>query len=104
MANIGKSTNHSKAHVTRPVSTGLGELLRSIKEDCGVGLGDLTVLSAQNDPFRLDTKSNHLNGAWFRDQMDRCGLLRRTNPIHNRGIHYAIVARGTAKLPSGFAL
>jgi hypothetical protein len=81
--------------------TGLGDLLRTIKDESGIGLGDLTVLSSQNDPFRLDTPANHENGKWFREQMEACGLLKRANPIHNRGIHYAIVSRGKAKLPSG---
>ena len=79
----------------------LGEILRAAKEESGRGLGDLTVLSAVNDPFRLDTPTNHAAGAWLRDQMETAGLLARTNPIHNRGIHYAIVAAGDAKLPSG---
>src|SRR5262245_12556433 len=81
--------------------TALGDLLRATKEKSGVGLGDLTVLSPQNDPFRLDTPANHEVGKWFRDQMEQCGLLSRANPIHNRGVHYAIVSRGKVKLPSG---
>ena len=82
--------------------TGLGDLLRATKDESGVGLGDLTVLSPQNDPFRLDTPTNHEVGKWFRDQMKACGLLSREAPIHNRGIFYAIVSRGgKAKLPSG---
>jgi predicted house-cleaning noncanonical NTP pyrophosphatase (MazG superfamily) len=79
----------------------LGEILRAAKEESGRGLGDLTVLSAVNDPFRLDTPTDHAAGAWLRDQMEAAGLLDRANPIHNRGIHYAIVASGDAKLPSG---
>lgn len=81
---------------------GLGDLLRATKDETGVGLADLTVLSPQNDPFRLDTPTNHEVGKWFRDQMEACGLLSRETPIHNRGIHYAIVSRGKkAKKPSG---
>jgi hypothetical protein len=81
--------------------TGLGELLRAVKEESKIGLGELTVLSPQNDPFRLDTPANHEAGKWFRDQMEVCGLLDRINPIHNRGIYYAIVSRNDAVLPSG---
>jgi hypothetical protein len=80
--------------------TGLGDLLRATKEESGVGLGDLTVLSPQNDPFRLDTPTNHVIGKWFRDQMRAGGLLRRVADIHNRGVHYVVVSR-EAKLPSG---
>src|SRR5262245_44050696 len=82
--------------------TGLGGRLRAPKEDCGHDLSDRTVLSPQIDPFRLDTPTNHEVGKWFRDQMDACGLLDREAPIHNRGVHYAIVSRGKkAKRPKG---
>ena len=33
--------------------------------------------------------------------MEACGLLRRANAIHNRGVFYAIVSRGNAKFPPG---
>ncbi len=93
------SSNSETPESTQAVS--LGDILRAAKEESGLGLGDLTVLSAVNDPFRLDTPANHVNGKWLYDQMEACGLLARANPIHNRGIHYAIVARGGVKLPSG---
>jgi hypothetical protein len=79
----------------------LGDLLRAAKLETGLGLGDLTVLSAQNDPYRLDTESFHRAGQWLRDRMDETGLLTRERPIHNRGIFYAIVARGDVLLPNG---
>ena len=79
----------------------LGRRLRQIKNETGHSLADLTVLSSQNDPFRLDTPTFHEAGRWFRDQMRACGLLHRGRPIHNRGVHYAIVGRGDARLPSG---
>ena len=83
-------------------ASSLGDILRAAQEESGLGLGELTVLSAANDPFRLDTPANHINGRWFLEQMEACGLMARANPIHNRGIHYAIVSRGNkAKLPSG---
>ncbi len=75
------------------------DILRTIKGDLGISLGDLTVLSASNDPLRLNTAVNHRNGSWLRDQMERADLLGRT--IHNRGLHYTIVSFGDAKLPSG---
>ena len=79
----------------------LGSLLRAVKDETGLSLGDLTVLSPQLDPYRLDTPANHECAKWFRDQMEACGLLRRGSPIHNRGVHYAVVARGRVRLPSG---
>ena len=79
----------------------LGDILRDLKRGAELGLADLTVLSSQNDPFRLDTPAFHEAGRWLRDQMQACRLLGRGRPIHNRGIHYAIVARGDVRLPSG---
>lgn len=79
----------------------LGNLLRETKETHKASLNDLTVLSPQNDPFRLDTPANHVKGRWFRDQMEACGLFRTDRKIHNRGIHYAIVSLGNAVLPNG---
>jgi hypothetical protein len=37
----------------------LGAVLRDLKDETGFSLKELTVLSANNDPFRLDTKNNH---------------------------------------------
>lgn len=79
----------------------LGDLLKAEKARTGLGLGDLTVLSTQIDPFRLDTPTNHKNGQWFRDRMEECGLLSGIGTIHNRGIHYAIVSLGNAVRPDG---
>jgi hypothetical protein len=79
----------------------LGDILRDEKALTGLSLEDLTVLSTQNDPFRLDTKANHVNGRWFRDRMEECGLLEGNGTIHNRGIHYAIVSLGNAVRPDG---
>lgn len=61
--------------------------------------GELTVLSAQVDPYRLDTASGHRDGAWAGQQLARAfGKNRRT---HWRGLHYAIVARGNVRKPDG---
>jgi hypothetical protein len=40
----------------------LGDILRDEKDRTGLGLGELTVLSNVNDPYRLDTKANHTDG------------------------------------------
>jgi hypothetical protein len=81
----------------------LGAILRETKETCKASLTDLTVLSPQNDPFRLDTPANHTKGRWFREHMEACGLFRTAGKIHNRGIHYAMVSLGNAVLPDGSA-
>lgn len=81
--------------------TGLGTILRTAKEIHKASLNELTVLSPQNDPYRLDTPANHVKGRWFRDHMEACGLFKTGRTIHNRGIHYAIVSLGNALLPTG---
>src|SRR5258708_21927390 len=49
--------------------------LRSVLEgackELELGLNDLTVLSAQVDPYRLDTPAGHRDGSWLAEQLDR---------------------------------
>jgi hypothetical protein len=78
-------------------------LLRAVLEEArhkaGCGLGDVTVLSAQVDPYRLDTPSGHRDGAWLAKQLDRAiGKKRR---IHWRGVFYVLVAGGNIVKPNG---
>ena len=61
-------------------------------------LSEITVLSNQVDPYRLDTPTGHAEGAWLAEQMDRLELRRR---IHLRGLHYALVASGDVVKPNG---
>lgn len=56
----------------------------------GLSLKDLTVLSPQVDPFRMDTPANHRDGAWLADAASTLGLLDGGRQIHLRGLHYAI--------------
>jgi hypothetical protein len=68
-----------------------------LDEDCS--LGDLTVLSAAVDPYRLDTAAGHRDGAWLAQQFN--GVVARGKRIHWRGLHYAIVAQGNIRKPNG---
>jgi hypothetical protein len=43
-------------------------------------LGDLTVLSAKSDPYRLDTDANHRNGRWLAEQLNRAIGATRSIP------------------------
>ena len=52
---------------------------------------DLTVLSPQIDPFRLDTPANHKIGKWLADTAATLGLGDRK--IHLRGLHYMVIGR-----------
>ena len=75
----------------------LRDIIEAAKIETGLGLGNLTALSPQNDPYRLDTPANHVVGQWFADQMERLNLLHRR--LHLRGIHYALL--GSTAMPSG---
>ena len=61
---------------------------------------DLTVLSAQVDPYRLDTPAGHRDGRWVAEHLRRA-LKRSTAKIHWRGLHYAIVSLGDVRKPNG---
>jgi hypothetical protein len=65
----------------------------------GCSLGELTVLSAQVDPYRLDTPSGHRDGRWVAEQLDR--LLGRIKKIHWRGLHYTLVSTSNLIKPNG---
>ncbi|CAN5188487.1 hypothetical protein BH24GEM2_BH24GEM2_13840 [soil metagenome] len=83
------------------MSAPIGKLRRVLQEARGTGISmsDLTVLAAQNDPYRVDTAAGHRDGAWLAEQMQRA-LGGRTR-LHQRGIHYAIVAQGDVLKPNG---
>jgi hypothetical protein len=82
-----------------PVKVNGFGILRSVLETASTGikcsLTDLTVLSAQVDPYRLDTASGHRDGEWVAEQ------LGSVAEIHWRGLHYMIVARGNVRKPNG---
>ena len=84
--------------------TGLGDLLRATKEEMRrrSRRPHRLVAAERSVPARHAGQSRI--GKWFRDQMEACGLLSRANPIHNRGIHYAIVSRGKAEASFRLAL
>jgi hypothetical protein len=56
-----------------------------------LSMKDLTVLSPQIDPFRLDTPTNHEIGKWLADTAANLGLGYRK--IHLRGLHYMILGQ-----------
>ena len=77
----------------------LRRILETACEEYEASLSDLTVLSAQIDPYRLDTDANHRDGAWLANQLAKLyGPAQRT---HWRGLHYAIVQDGTIRKPNG---
>jgi hypothetical protein len=58
--------------------------------DVSATLSDYTVLSPQNDPYRLDLPDNHRNGAWFAEVVAR--LVPEDDSVHLRGLHYRLAA------------
>jgi hypothetical protein len=58
----------------------------------------LTVLAAQNDPFRVDTPAGHRDGAWLAMTARELGLEDRK--VHLRGLHYMVLGR---RKPDGAA-
>jgi hypothetical protein len=80
---------------------GLG-ILRSVLEEARIELdctlGDLTVLSAAVDPYRLDTPANHRAGEWVAKQLSR--FVKSGKRIHWRGLHYVISTKAPRK-PDG---
>jgi hypothetical protein len=77
----------------------LRQIIEAAREEHGYGLGELTVLSAQVDPYRLDTPSGHRDGAWLAKQFNR--TVKRSGKIHWRGLHYAVVVQGNVRKPNG---
>jgi len=70
---------------------------REAAEGCA-NLDDLTVMTKRTDPYRLDTVANHRIAAWFKEHLE---TARVAGPIHIRGLHYRLVARGDVRLPGG---
>jgi hypothetical protein len=84
------------------MSIGNGVLRLIIERACeehGSSLKDLTVLSSNSDPYRLDSPRGHRDGAWVAKQLAR--TYGRTKRAHWRGLHYAIVAKGNIRKPDG---
>jgi hypothetical protein len=72
----------------------VGPLRRLLEETAaaeGVPMKALTVLAAQNDPFRVDTPAGHRDGAWLAITARELGLGDRK--IHLRGLHYMLLGR-----------
>jgi hypothetical protein len=78
---------------------GLRRILETACEDNKACLNDLTVLSAQVDPYRIDTAAGHRDGQWLAEQLAK--LYGPTQRAHWRGLHYAIVSDGGIQKPNG---
>ncbi len=77
----------------------LERAIRAAKKQSRLKLPDLTVLAAQNDPYRLHTSAGHRDAVWFADRVSE--HLRPFETIHLRGLFYRIVAKGDVRRPDG---
>jgi hypothetical protein len=79
------------------------DILRNIildaKAETGLSMDKLTVLNNSNDPYRLNTKTGHINGSWLAQQLETVAPGAVT--VHLRGIHYRLVAFGGIIKPNG---
>ncbi|WP_139342401.1 MULTISPECIES: hypothetical protein [Protofrankia] len=69
----------------------LRQVLSDVAAETGRPMKDLTVLAAQNDPFRIDTPARHRDGEWLAITARDLGLGNRR--IHLRGLHYMVIGR-----------
>jgi hypothetical protein len=97
-ATVGPPNGEVPAHHREPAPTttttvdnaksnGHGRL-RSALDAAGGSLKSLTVLSPQNDPYRVDTDIGNRNGEWLANTLDRLGV---TGQRHLRGLHYILI-------------
>jgi hypothetical protein len=89
-------TNHEASKKTGK----LRSVLLSACAKTGYSLTELTVLSVQVDPYRLDTDAGHRDGKWAATLLNRL-YGSTTRSAHWRGLHYAIAIKGNIRKPNG---
>jgi hypothetical protein len=77
----------------------LRQVLEQTATERGCSRSSLTVLSAQRDPYRLDTPAGHRDGKWFAQQVER--FINHFDTVHLRGLHYRISASADVLKPNG---
>lgn len=73
------------------MSGSLRAALEKAMAEQGCTMSDLTVLSDDNDPFRVDTPAGHRDAQWLAATAADLGVGNRK--IHPRGLHYALIGR-----------
>lgn len=82
-----------------PLKSRLGRVIKDFMLP-GHSRDHLTVLSAENDPYRCDAPAQVAGAKWFAAQYERFyGARGRT--CHIRGLHYKVVACGDILTPRG---
>jgi hypothetical protein len=77
----------------------LRSVLEAAYQEGEYSRAELTVLSAQVDPYRLDTEARHRDGHWAAAQLAKG--FGKNKSTHWRGLHYSIVARANVCKPDG---
>jgi hypothetical protein len=77
----------------------LRQVLEAAAYENTCGMKDLTVLSLQRDPYRLDTHAGHRDGAWFAQMVER--FVGGSGTVHLRGLHYRVSTAGGVQMPNG---
>lgn len=67
----------------------LRTIIEAAAEENELGLGTLTVMSNQTDPYRIDSPAKHRDAEWFARAWKESGAK---HGIHLRGVHYAVVS------------
>src|SRR5260221_850134 len=65
----------------------------------GYRVDELTVLSKDRDPYRLDTSQGRRNGQWFAEMIER--FLEPEGTVHLRGFHYLTSNSADVSKPDG---
>lgn len=79
---------------------GLRAVIEAARAETGLGLGDLTIMSASRDPYRLDKPQNRVDAAWLAEHAELHEGEDPGSTIHLRGLHYKIVSSVVLK-PDG---
>lgn len=80
-------------------SGGLREIIETAAQADDASLGDLTVMSAVTDPYRMDTPAKHTVASWVARAWNDSGAKPT---LHCRGLHYVLVSIEPAPLkPDG---
>jgi hypothetical protein len=77
----------------------LHRILEDAVRDSEYSKEELTVLSADRDPYRLDTTKGHQAGQWLAEMVER--FLAPEAQIHPRGLHYTLSSAGDVHTPDG---
>jgi hypothetical protein len=77
----------------------LAQIMQRAMAKTGLRMGDLTVMSDDADPYRLDTPANRFTAQWFAKQVRR--FVPPGRRIHPRGVFYACVSAGDVLKPDG---